>query len=180
MNDSADFPTIPGYVSVKEAADMLGLSPRTVYEYIEEGRLPSVRFADVIAISQDEIRKFRREPSGRPRKNAPLWHISAGDNTQLMSLIWVQVRAGQRDALQQHLETIKKKKQHLFPGTVIRYVAASSEAGERVLLMFVWRGTVLPDETRREEALEEFRHSLDHVLDWSTAQYENWHVLMHT
>src|SRR5579859_5019808 len=161
MKDSVNFPPIPGYVSVKEAAEMLGLSPRTVYDYIEEGRLPSARFADVIAISREEIRKFKREPSGRPRKNTPLWRISTGDNMQVMSLISVQVRAGQRDALQQKLEMIKKKKQHLFPGTVIRYVAASSDAVERVLLILVWRGTVLPDETRRDEALEEFRRSLD-------------------
>jgi len=180
MNDSVDFPTIPGYVSVKEAADMLGLSPRTVYEYIEEGRLPSARFADVIAISREEIRKFKREPSGRPRKNTPLWHISSGDNTQFMSLISVQLRAGQRDALQQTLEMIKKKKLHLFEGTVMRYVAASTDSFERVLLSLVWRGTVLPDEKRREEAFEEFRHSLADVLDWNTAQYENWQVLMHT
>ena len=180
MNDSVDFPTIPGYVSVKEAAEMLGLSPRTVYDYIEEGRLPSARFADVIAISREEIRKFKREPSGRPRKHTPLWHISSGDNTQLMSLISVQLRAGQRDALQHTLAMIKKKKLHLFDGTVMRYVAASSDSVERVLLILVWRGTVLPDETRREEALEEFRHSLADVVDWKTAQYENWQVLMHT
>lgn len=180
MNDSVDFPTIPGYVSVKEAADMLGLSPRTVYEYIEEGRLPSARFADVIAISREEIRKFKREPSGRPRRNAPLWRISTGENTQVMSLISVQVRAGQRDGLQQKLEAIRKRKQHLFPGTVIRSIAVSSDSSERVLLMLVWRGTVLPDETKRDEALQEFRQSLDDVLDWSTAQYESWQVLMHT
>ena len=165
---------------MKEAADMLGLSPRTVYEYIEEGRLPSARFADVIAISREEIRKFKREPSGRPRKNTPLWRISTGDNAQFMSLVSVQVRAGRHEALQQKLETIKKRKQHLFPGTVMRYVAASSDEAERVLLMLVWRGTVLPDAARREEALEAFRHSLDDVVDWSTAQYENWHVVMHT
>ncbi len=72
MNDSVNFPPIPGYVSVKEAAEMLGLSPRTVYDYIEEGRLHGARFADVIAISTEEIRKFKREPSDRPRKNTPL------------------------------------------------------------------------------------------------------------
>src|SRR5579864_433085 len=106
MKDSVNFPPIPGYVSVKEAADMLGLSPRTVYEYIEEGRLPSARFADVIAISREEIRKFKREPSGRPRKNTPLWRISSGENTQFMTLILVQVRAGQHDALIRKLEGI--------------------------------------------------------------------------
>ena len=97
-----------------------------------------------------------------------------------MSVISAQLRAGQRDALQQTLEMIKKKKLHLFDGTVMRYVAASSDSFERVLLILVWRGTVLPDETRREEALEEFRHSLADVLDWNTAQYENWQVMMHT
>jgi excisionase family DNA binding protein len=180
MDDSVNSPRIPGYASVKEAAEMLGLSPRTVYDYIEEGRLPSARLADVIAIPIEEIRKFKREPSGRPRQNTPLWHISSGDNTQFISLISVQLRPGKRDVLQQKLEAIRKKKQHLFPGTVMRYIAASSDSVERVLLLLVWRGTVIPDEMAREEALAEFRRSLDDVVDWSTAQYENGQVLMHT
>src|SRR5258707_10456968 len=107
MDDSVNSPRVPGFASVKEAAEMLGLSPRTVYDYVEEGRLPSARFADVIAISREEIRKFKREPSGRPRKNTPLWHISSGDNTQFMALISVQLRAGQHDVLQQKLEMIR-------------------------------------------------------------------------
>jgi excisionase family DNA binding protein len=180
MDDSVNSPRIPGYASVKEAAEMLGLSPRTVYDYIEEGRLPSARLADVIAIPIEEIRKFKPEPSGRPRKNTPLWHISSGDNTQFMSLISVQVRAGQRDILQQRLEVIRKTKQHLFPGTVMRYIAAGSVSSERVFLLLVWRGTIIPDETAREQELEVFRRSLDDVLDWNTAQYEYGQVLMHT
>jgi len=44
----------------------------------------------------------------------------------------------------------------------------------------VWRGTVLPDEMTREGALKEFQHSLDDVVDWSTAQHEFGQVLMHT
>ncbi len=180
MDDSVNSLRIPGYASVKEAAEMLGLSPRTVYDYIEEGRLPSARLADVIAIPIEEILKFKREPSGRPRKNTPPWHISSGDNTQFMSLISVQLHAGQRDVLQQRLEEIRKKKQHLFPGTVMRYIAAGSDSSDRVFLLLVWRGTVIPDERTREGALEEFQRSLDDVLDWSTAQYEYGQVLMHT
>jgi excisionase family DNA binding protein len=180
MNDSVNSPRIPGYASVKEAAEMLGLSPRTVYDYIEEGRLSGARLADVIAIPIEEILKFKREPSGRPRKNTPLWHISSGDNTQFMSLISVQLRAGRRDILRQRLEVIRKKKQHLFPGTVMRYIAAGSNSIERVILLLVWRGTVIPDESARAAALEAFQHSLDDVLDWSTAQYEYGQVLMHT
>jgi len=90
------------------------------------------------------------------------------------------LRAGQRDVLQQKLEVIRKKKQHLFPGTVMRYVAARSDSFERVIFILIWRGTVIPDETTREEALEEFRRSLDDVVDLSTAHHEYGPVLMHT
>ncbi len=180
MDDTVHSPRIPGYASVKEAAEMLGLSPRTVYDYIEEGRLPSARIADVIAIPIEEIRKFKPEPAGRPRKNTPLWHISSGENTQFMSLISVQLRADQRDVLLQKLEVIRKQKQHLFPGTVMRYIAAGGDSSERVFVLLVWRGTVLPDEMAREVALKEFQHSLDDVVDWSTAQYKFGQVFMHT
>jgi len=180
MDDSINSLRIPGYVSVKEAAEMLGLSPRTVYDYIEEGRLPSARLADVIAISTEEIRKFKRDPVGRPRKNTPLWHISSDENTQFVSIISVHLRTGKREALLQKLEVIRKQKQHLFPGTVMRSIAASSTSLERVILVLIWRGTVIPDETTREEALEDFQRSLDDVLDWSTVQHEYGQVLMHT
>src|SRR5579864_3154626 len=106
MDDNVDFPNIPGYVSVKDAARILGLSPRTVYDYVDEGRLRSARLADVIAIPVEELTKFKREPSGRPRKNTPLWRMSSGENEQFMTLILVQVRAGQHDALIRKLEGI--------------------------------------------------------------------------
>ena len=97
-----------------------------------------------------------------------------------MSLISVHLRAGQRDVFLQRLEEFRKKKQHLFPGTVMRSIAAGDDSSERVFLLLVWRGTVLPDEMTREAALEAFQHALDDVVDWSTAQYEFGQVLMHT
>jgi excisionase family DNA binding protein len=180
MDDNVDFPNIPGYVSVKDAAKILGLSPRTIYDYIDEGRLPSARLADVIAISVEELTKFKREPSGRPRKKTPLWRMSSGENEQFMTLILVQVREGQHDALMQKLEGIRKQRKYVFPGTVMRYVAQSNTSLELVILVLVWRGTVMPEETARQEELEKFKHTLDDVLDWSTAQYKTAEVLMHT
>jgi hypothetical protein len=76
---------------------------------------------------------------------------------------------------------MKKKKQHLFPGTVVRYIMTDSDSPERVfLLLLVWRGTVIPDETTRDAAIEDFQRSFDDVVDWSTAEYEYGQVLMHT
>jgi excisionase family DNA binding protein len=180
MDDNVDLPSIPGYVSVKEAAKMLGLSPRTIYDYVEEGRLHGARVADVIAIPVEELMTFKREPSGRPRKNTPLWRISSGDNEQFMTLILVRERAGQHDVLVRKLEVIRKRKQVLFPGTITRYVAEGGALSGEVILVLVWRGTVMPDETAREGALDELRRALADVLDWSTAQYRNGQVLMHT
>ncbi len=165
---------------MKEAAKILGLSPRTVYDYVEEGRLPSTRFADVIAIPVEELKQFKREPSGRPRKNTPLWRISSGDNEQFMTFVLVQVRVGKHDTLLRRLELMRRKKQHLFQGTVMRYIAESETPAEQLILLLVWRGTVLPDMALREEALAEFRRTLDDVVDWTTAQYNDGKVLMHT
>src|SRR6266436_5790770 len=104
MNEYAGRPSLPGYVSIKEAAKILGISDKRVYEYVDEGRLPSMWAADVIMIPLAEVKKFKRRSSGRPRKSIPTWRISSGDNAQYMTSIIVQVRSGQLDALLQKLE----------------------------------------------------------------------------
>ena len=38
----------------------------------------------------------------------------------------------------------------------------------------------MPDEIAREKALADFQQALEDVLDWSTAQYNNGTVLLHT
>jgi excisionase family DNA binding protein len=178
MNDDVNRPHIPGYVSVKEAAEMLGLADRTVYEFVEEGRLSSVQAADIILIPTDEVKNFKREPSGRPRKNTPSWRISSGENSQFVTLIFVKIRADQHDELTKKLEQIRKSKAHIFPGTVARTIIENKTG--QIVIMLIWRGAVMPDEAKREEALEAFRQELADVLDWSTAQYNHGTVLMHT
>ncbi len=165
---------------MKEAAKMLGLSARTIYDYVEEGRLPGARMADVIAISVEDLLKFKRDPSGRPRTHTPLWRISSGENDQFMTLVLVQERTGQHDVLIRKLEMVRKRKQHLFPGTVMRYVVEGGASPRQIILVFAWRGTVMPDRPDREKALEEFRRAFSDVLDWSTAQHIDGQVLMHT
>jgi Helix-turn-helix domain len=180
MDDSIDLPNIPGYVSIKEAASILGLSSRTVYEYVDEGRLPAKRAADVIMILLDDVRSFKRGTSGRPRKSVPPWRISSGDNTQFSTLILVSIRPGQDTAFLQKLEDVKQNKQHSFPGTVVRYIIGSETTPGQVQILLVWRNTVMPDEHVRTRALEQFRQELDDVLDWDNAQYHTGKVLMHT
>ena len=46
------------WLSTKEAASALGLTPRTLYRLIDEGQLPAYRFGRVIRLKQSEIDSF--------------------------------------------------------------------------------------------------------------------------
>jgi excisionase family DNA binding protein len=180
MSEYASRPNLPGYVSIKEAARLLGISDKRVYEYVDEGRLTSLWAADVIMIPLDEVKTFKRQSAGRPRKNVPSWRISTGDNKQFITSIVVQIREGQYDAFLQRLETIRQGSQHSFPGTVARFIVESEKNPGQVDVSLIWRSAVMPDEMERERALDAFRQDLADVLDWDTAQYTHGKVLMHT
>ena len=175
-----DIPDLPGYVSTKEAAKILGVSERRVRLYIEMKRLPAVRAADVLMLPLDDVKNFKRKIVGRPRKKTLAWRISSADNTQFMTFIAVQLRSQHEKQLMQRLEEIKRNELHVFPGTVARYIVRSQINPSQIEFVLIWRSTVMPDEAEREQALAAFRNTLVDVLDWDTAQYNDGQVLMHT
>ena len=159
---------------------MLGISERRIRLYIEMKRLPAVRAADVLMIPLEKVENFERKTTGRPRKNMLAWRISASENTQFMTSISVQIQHHQERRLTQRLEEIKRNGQHIFPGTVVRYIVRSQTMPHQIDIVLVWRSTVMPDQVERERTLEGFRQTLADVLDWDTAQYNDGEVLMHT
>jgi excisionase family DNA binding protein len=46
------------WLSTKEAADRLGITPRTLYRFIDEGSLPAYRFGRVIRLQEQEVIAF--------------------------------------------------------------------------------------------------------------------------
>ncbi len=159
---------------------MLGISEKTVYFYVERRRLPARWAADVIMISLDELEKFKLQPVGRPRKNTPPWRISSGNNTQSISIIHVEIRKGQENLFEQKLENIRKSGAFLFSGTVVRSVSRSETNQGQIVIVLVWRKSVIPDEEIRQDELEAFKQELVDILDWSTAKYEEGTSLLHT
>ncbi|GCE23266.1 hypothetical protein [Dictyobacter kobayashii] len=159
---------------------MLGISERRVRLYIEMKRLPAVRAADVLMIPLEKVKTFERKIVGRPRKNVLSWRISSLENTQFMTFISVQIHLHREKQLAQRLEEIRHSGQHVFPGTVVRYIVRSKTIPGQVEIMLIWRNTVMPNEVEREQALDVFRQSLADVLDWDTAQYNHGEVMMHT
>lgn len=175
-----EIPDLPGYVSTREAAKILGVSERRIRLYIEMKRLPAVRAADVLMIPMDAVQNFKRKIVGRPRLITPAWRISSAENTQFITFITVQVRDHMEKQLTQRLEEVKQKAQHNFPGTIARYVAESDTFPGQVDIVLIWRSTVMPGDMVREQALEGFRQTLDDVLNWNTAQYNHSKVFLHT
>jgi len=180
MRESLDLPNMPEYVPIKEAAKMLGVSDKRVYAYIEEGRLPAVRAAHVIMIPVEEVRKFQPKISGRPRKNTPAWRTSPEDNLLLTNSIFVRIKAHQQNNLQRRLEEIKQAGEHIFSGTVARYIIWSKAHPEKVEILLVWRSTMMPDEATRKQAIDQFQQELKDVLDWNSAHYVEGEAILHT
>jgi excisionase family DNA binding protein len=180
MENNAEIPELPGYVSVKEAAKMLGLSERSVQKYVEDRRIPVVRATHVIMIPLEAVQQFKPQAKGRPRKSIPPWLFSPDNNFLTMTSILVQARVGKEGMLMEKLEEIKQSGEHLFPGTIARYFSSSEDKPGLIGIMLIWRSTVMPDENERKQALKAFRQALDDVLDWSTAEYETSRILMHT
>jgi excisionase family DNA binding protein len=180
MRESLDLPNMPEYVSIKEAAKMLGVSDKRVYAYIEEGRLPAVRAAHVIMISVKDVKKFQPKISGRPRKNTPSWRTSPENSKVLVTSIIVQTKINQHHKLQSRLEEIKHLEEHIFPGTIARYVVGSSTQAGLIEILLIWRSSMMPDEKTREHAFEAFKQIFADVLDWNTARYDEGEAFLHT
>ena len=62
--------TLPGYVDINTAADLIGVHHSTVWRYIRDGRLDAVRVATIYLVKSKDVRKFRRPKMGRPRNDA--------------------------------------------------------------------------------------------------------------
>src|SRR5215469_12006831 len=136
--------SVPGYVSIKEAAAMLGLSPGRIYEYVEDGRLSSVRAAHVILIPIEDVENFKPNIAGRPRKSVLRWRISPENNVLFSTSIVLQMRPGRQAELVKRLEKMRQGDEHLFPGTIARFIVRSEKIPEQIEITLIWRSTAMP------------------------------------
>src|SRR5947207_2633950 len=152
MIEGVDIPNLPGYVSVKEAAELLGISDKRVYQYVMAGRLPAQRVGHILILPVEEVKRFKLGPSGRTRTKAPSWRTYRSRGTLLATEIRVQVRSGQQSKLVEKLKALQKADRHTFPGTVARYVIKGGEALAEIHLVLLWKDTEMPtDETRLQD-----------------------------
>ena len=61
------------WLSTAEAAKYLGITPRTLYRFIDQGEIPAFRFGRVIRLKQDDVDHFiERQPDPARHARAPL------------------------------------------------------------------------------------------------------------
>lgn len=170
---------IPGYLSVKEAAKIMGVSERSVYGYLHHGKLPGARIGPIKVVEAEAVRHFKRRAPGRLRSVTPSWHLPPDKNPHYLTIITVRLRAGCAAILESRLREIHLKKQHTFPGTAARYIARNLNDPEEIEMVLSWRDQAMPSEQERETALTALRSELNDVLDWRTVRLREACVLMH-
>ena len=183
-NDAGDSDELrPGerdFLSTAEAADRLGVSYYTVYEYIREKRLIAEMVGGVYLIPKKAVAEFKAKPTGRTRANPPPWRVyRAGAQVRGLD-IRVRARAGQRARLIERFNNMQEAQRHLFRGTMQRYIFEDEADPMQVIISLIWKDTELPDEHTLQEELVIFQNELNDLLDWSSAQYTKKRAIIHT
>lgn len=181
MDEKVDLPQAKNYLSVSEAAEVLGLAPSTLYQYIREGNIHAERIGSTIVLLREEVASYKRGMAGRPRTSVPRWRFSPEENQLIVTSIEGDLREGVTEAdFLRALEQIKRGDMHLFPGTIARYVLSDARQPRRVGFLLMWRQTVMPDSEQIEARLAELRQTLAEVVDWVGTGYEISRVWMHS
>ncbi len=159
------------FITTNEAAEILGVSYYTVYEYIKEGRLPADMVGGSYMIPKKAVEAFKPKPTGRVRTEPTRWRsYRSGASVRGME-IRVRIREGQQEQLAQKILAMREQQQHLFPGTMQRYMFTDETHPVSLLIVLIWKNTELPDETTLDSELDAFKQAFADVLDWETAQY---------
>ena len=66
------------WLSTPAAADRLGITPRTLYRFIDEGQIPAYKFGRVIRLKRDDVDSFIETCRVEPGTMAHLYPSTAG------------------------------------------------------------------------------------------------------
>lgn len=70
------------WLSTADAAKYLGITPRTLYRFIDEGQIPGYRFGRVIRLKQDDVDAFIDSSRITPGTLEHLYPEVVGDSSR--------------------------------------------------------------------------------------------------
>ncbi len=180
MKELDEYLAIPGHVSAKKAAEMLGISEDRIYQFTKSGRLPSKRVSRMLMIPIEAVEQFRRSPTGRARTQPPKWRAYSRGINLLGTEIEVCIRPGQEAALQKKLRAMLKTERHRFTGSVQRYIFKDKKDPLLVTIWLVWKDSEMPDEEMQQKEMAAFKDEFADVLDWDTAVVSSKEGIVYT
>lgn len=65
MSTVATIDTIPGYVRLEKAAEIIGVSHSQVWRYIDDGLLNALRIGNTHLVLERDAKTFQRPPRGK-------------------------------------------------------------------------------------------------------------------
>ncbi len=167
------------YLTVQEAASMLGVSARSVYGYIAKGQLPATHIEKRMLVREQDVATFELTPAGRWRERSPSWHVAPELNHLSVTIIKVGVRSGCDELLEGKLAEFQAARKHCLVGTSARYIGRSQcDPGQIDILLF-WRKATMPSDEVQKASLCAFYADLAEVVQWETALVEEIDVLLH-
>ncbi|TMD56703.1 MAG: helix-turn-helix domain-containing protein [Chloroflexi bacterium] len=168
------------FLTTNEAAQRLGVSYYTVYEYIREKRLVAEMVSGVYIIPEKAVEEFKAKPTGRTRVNPPPWRVyRAGAKVRGLD-IHVQALPDQQEPLMEKFHLMLEQQQHLFHGTMQRYIFEEENDPSKIIISLIWKDTELPDEQVLHRDLDAFKTAFAGLLNWDTAQYTMKRAIIHT
>lgn len=180
-DDFVNIPNIENHYTIREVAKLLGVSYSTANNYVAIGRLKAKRAGNNYMVPREEVEKFEKRTSGRPRTSTPKWRFSPEGNHQVGTSVEARLREGvSEQAFVRALEKVKRSGEHLFEGTIARYVLSDQQDLRRVQFLLIWRETVMPPAEEIEQALTALGKLLAGVLIWETASSSTQRIWMHT
>lgn len=181
MAEEKKYLRYPGYVSVKEAAEIYGFKEGKLWYNIRVKKLPAERIDGRSMIRESDMQQFQADTRGRRRKEPLPWRIYRGGSKVFALQIEVSVAKGRRTELQKRIQKLLLEGQrHLFTGTMVRHVFAHASDPNALIIQFIWKDSELTDEARLQSDLEDFKAAFADVLDWEKARFERLQTLIHT
>lgn len=180
MSEEKEYLRIPGHVSVKVAAEMIGLSYDRTFRLVKAGRIPSRKVGGKHMIPVNAVEEFKRNPPGRVREKAPAWRVYDNRIRLLSTEIRVRVRPGCLENFEQKLHQLLKEQLYKFPGTMGRYIFKNAHDPELVTISLLWKNNEMADEVTLQRELDAFKTEFSDILDWEHAEISYHEGLLYT
>ena len=113
MAEEKRYLRFPGYVSVKEAAGLLGVKEGKLWYNIRVGKLRAEKIEGRNMIPEPDLMNFQADARGRRRTEPILWRAYRGGSRVYGLQIEVQARTIQREDLQTRIQMMLLEEQRV-------------------------------------------------------------------